>query len=202
MSEPIQGKYDRDWSGLFYYDEDSPTGLRWAVDRYAGRLYNILVCAAGSVAGTRSGAYWYVSIGGEKFAAHRVIVTLCKGADVDSCEIDHKDGDGLNNKLDNLRVVSRTLNAQNVSLRSDNTSSVVGVCYRERETKWATYRYWEANWWVDNRQLSKSFSITKLGHAEAFRQACEHRAKMINALNQQGAGYTGRHGKENDDSDG
>jgi hypothetical protein len=38
------------------------------------------------------------------------------------------------------------------------------------------------------------FSISKLGNDEAFRQACEYRAKMIAELNEQGANYTERHG--------
>lgn len=52
-------------------------------------------------------------------------------------EIDHVDGDGTNNKMENLRLVSSSGNKQNMSKRSDNTSGVVGVHWHRGGAKWA-----------------------------------------------------------------
>jgi hypothetical protein len=41
--------------------------------------------------------------------------------------VDHRDGDGLNNQDENLRVCNSTGNARNASKRSDNTSGYKGV---------------------------------------------------------------------------
>jgi len=41
--------------------------------------------------------------------------------------IDHIDGDGLNNRIDNLRSIKQADNLKNLAIRSDNTTSAVGV---------------------------------------------------------------------------
>ena len=51
-------------------------------------------------------------------------------------EIDHKDGDGRNNKWDNLREVSIVCNAQNCKIRSTNKSGFPGVSYSKYKKKW------------------------------------------------------------------
>ena len=51
-------------------------------------------------------------------------------------EIDHIDGDTKNNKIDNLREVSRTENMRNVSRRRDNSSGATGVYWDVRGQYW------------------------------------------------------------------
>jgi hypothetical protein len=50
--------------------------------------------------------------------------------------IDHIDGDPANNRIENLRDVSRSQNQRNMKMRKDNTSGVVGVCWDKRARKW------------------------------------------------------------------
>jgi hypothetical protein len=47
-------------------------------------------------------------------------------------EIDHIDRDGMNNRKYNLRVATHQENSFNVSIKSNNTSGAVGVCYNGR----------------------------------------------------------------------
>lgn len=49
-------------------------------------------------------------------------------------EIDHRDGNGLNNQRSNIRFASRSQNRMNTSRRIDNTSGVKGVT--QRGQKW------------------------------------------------------------------
>ena len=50
--------------------------------------------------------------------------------------IDHKDGNGLNNNIENLRDATRVQNSRNARMRSDNTSGVNGVTWYKRTGKW------------------------------------------------------------------
>lgn len=47
-------------------------------------------------------------------------------------EVDHYDGNSLNNKKENLRIVPRIVNIQNSKVRSDNKIGIRGVSYDSR----------------------------------------------------------------------
>jgi hypothetical protein len=52
-------------------------------------------------------------------------------------QTDHKNGDKLDNRRSNLRIVKQVQNAQNLrSLRSDNTSGYRGVTWQKDAQKW------------------------------------------------------------------
>lgn len=110
-------------------------------------------------------------------------------------EIDHIDGDKLNNKFSNLREVSKAVNLRNKPSMANNTSGVTGVRFRIITYKDRDYAYWVVTWNdLNTNPKTKSFSVNSYGEQEAFRLACEYRKKMIELLNEQGAGYTERHG--------
>lgn len=50
--------------------------------------------------------------------------------------IDHIDGNGLNNSIDNLRIATRSTNARNQPLHRDNKSGVTGVTWHVRARRW------------------------------------------------------------------
>jgi len=54
----------------------------------------------------------------------------------DKMDIDHRDGNGLNNQRDNLRVCTTAQNAMNQSKHADNTSGFKGVCWDKQNGKW------------------------------------------------------------------
>jgi len=62
---------------------------------------------------------------------HRVIM-----AEPNDLCVDHRDGDGLNNRRGNLRVASKSQNAQNQAAHRDNKSGFKGVSWHKRDAKW------------------------------------------------------------------
>jgi len=80
--------------------------------------------------------------------------------------------------------------ARNKSQYSSNTSGVTGVTYSKVDARW--YATWVSP--ATGKNVSKTFSIKKYGEEQAFQLACEARAKAIQELNAQGAGYSETHG--------
>ncbi len=54
-------------------------------------------------------------------------------------EVDHRDGDGLNNSRKNLRVATHAQNSCNVKLRSSNSSGFKGACWCKRRGMWVAH---------------------------------------------------------------
>lgn len=91
---------------------------------------------AGKVAGfncyNRRKPYVVIKLHDRKYLAHRLIWKMVTGED--PIEIDHIDGNGLNNKFENLRNVDRVGNCKNNGVRKDNKSGITGV--NKKGTKW------------------------------------------------------------------
>lgn len=184
------------WSDLFLYDESSPTCLRWAVDVFSGKNGGHVNAMVGDVAGSIPNGRYHsiVAVDYEYFLVHRIVWEMFNGVLETSENIDHINGDSADNRLHNLRIVSHAKNMRNCKQRVDNKTGVTGVCrFINRHGTPAYTASWKEL--ETGKQKSKTFSTKVHGEAEAFRLACEHRSKMINALNAQGAGYTERHGK-------
>ena len=67
---------------------------------------------------------------------HRTILGLSPG---DGKITDHRNRDGLDNRLSNLRTVSKSVNGHNHSGYSSNTSGHTGVGWHTRYNKWHAY---------------------------------------------------------------
>jgi len=184
------------WEDYFYYDETSPSCLKWNVSRYSGKNNTRLMVSKGEFAGSLSkqSGYWKVVLLSNSYMCHRIIYELQDGTIPDEMQIDHINGVRGDNKIVNLRVVSRAVNMRNMKKRQDNLSGVAGVHYQQTS---AELSYWTAQWKTAStgKQEAKCFPIHKLGNDEAFRLACEYRDEMIEKLNTAGAGYTERHGQ-------
>lgn len=120
----------QDFSLHLSYDEKSPSGLVWKCQKSKN------VKCYGRAGYKTKANYWVVQIDGESYRAHRIIWFIFHGEIQHGMEIDHIDGNGLNNKIDNLRLCSRSENLCNRSRPKNNTSGVNGVHFCSANKAW------------------------------------------------------------------
>lgn len=154
------------WSDFFKYEKE--TGhLLWKVTLSNRAL-------AGSEAGMalNGSGYKDVRLNNQLFRAHRIVFEMHNGAIPNGMEIDHIDGNRENNRIENLRLVSRKENTRNKRLDSRNKSGVHGVYKRPSG-------------------YTVSCSKTYVGHYTDFFEACCAR-KAAERAN----GYHENHGRK------
>lgn len=115
---------------------DPLTGvLTWKVGRPKAKAGAVV----GNVMTTQDGKkYLQFMALGTMYLVHRVVFLLMTG-EFPPDEVDHEDGNGLNNIWTNLRAVSRTENARNHKRSKHNTSGCRGV--RKTGNSWEAYIY-------------------------------------------------------------
>lgn len=96
----------------------------------------------------------------ERVYMHREVMSVPKGV-----EIDHRFGDGLDNRKENLRRASRQQNACNQGLRKDNTSGLKGVSrFRSR---------WRADIRHGNKKIYLGLFATDAEASQAYATASQ-----------------------------
>lgn len=170
-----------------YYDEGSKTCVKWVDGVRKDKSVGSFDASTG---------YYKVRINNGTFYLHRLVYQLVSGELLSrEQQIDHKNGDRLDNRFENLRVVPHCTNGRNVKLPVTNSSGVVGVSKNIQNTPSGVYEYWQAGCTLlDGTVHTKAFSISKLGDEVAFKMAVDYRCMMISTLNAQSAGYTVAHG--------
>ena len=143
----------------FIIDEQSLSGLKYI--------------KSGKSAGTqRKSGSWQICYKGKLYLAHRIIWFLYSGEDPLDQEIDHIDRNPSNNKLDNLRLATRSQNCINKIACS--SSGYKGV-YKHH-----TYDRWVAR--IKGKSLG--YFLTKEEAALAFDKAAKELYKEFAFLNQ------------------
>ena len=118
---------------------DPETGQFTWLPRKGRRQWN--AANAGKVAGSiqcrhriESG-YIVISIHGWPYSAHRLAWLVSYGNWPEG-DIDHKDRDGTNNRIDNLRLASHSQNRWNQKRPRHNTSGFKGVTWNKKRNRW------------------------------------------------------------------
>lgn len=183
------------FNDVFYYDESSPSCLRWKI--WNGQ-HNHSKRKIGDIAGTigrlsKRHYYEFYKIGykSKEYKVHRIVWELHFGSIPEGFVIDHIDSNSLNNKISNLRIVSQKENCQNSSLRSDSKTGKCGITISEINNILYYRTYIKRN----GKQISKVFSIEKYGKEQAFQLALQWRESQLKELNLSGENYTDRHGE-------
>lgn len=109
--------------------------VEWFSSPGAARSWNTQ--HAGKPAGaTGTSEYSMVKIMGRGVAVHRVVWELNNGPIPAGMDIDHIDRDKRNNRIENLRIASRSQNMLNTGILPTNTSGHKGVYWHKRLGKW------------------------------------------------------------------
>jgi len=156
----LQFKYDPLSRSFLSRLDGSPVGTKSSKDKWVV-FYNK--------------AYWQIS---------RVVLYLFKKLTDDTLVVDHRDGNGLNNNIDNLRLVTQSVNSLNKKKQRNNQTGVTGVSFHKRDQYYSAYTEYNG---VPKLELFyiKQHGNTALSKAIAAR-------KMYESSNKQ---MTERHGK-------
>lgn len=101
--------------------------------------------------------YREVKVDGVRYQEHQLAFLLVEGHIPEI--IDHNDGDGLNNKWDNLRPATSSQNQCNIGLKTNNTSGHKNVYWHKRS----------GSWHVQVRYLGKDHHF---GYYDSLEEAC------------------------------
>ena len=157
---------------LFTYDRETGV-LYWRIrDRNTIRHKYV----AGSIKGAKDG-YRRVGIKGKNYREHRIIMMLCFGHIPENAEIDHINHVRDDNRLVNLRFVTRGENLKNQSVSSKSTTGIMGVCFYKRLQKYMA-------------QIKVSRKAIFLGYFDTLEEAAAARAEANLKFN-----FNNNHGK-------
>jgi len=121
------------WHEFFEYDGlnliRKPIGNKNSDPRWSGTVSGCKVAGNGTT-------YIHVKFFGIMYYAHRIIWEMKYGDIPDDMYIDHIDGNGMNNRLSNFRLVTNNDNAKNKKLHKNNKSGVSGITWYKKLEKW------------------------------------------------------------------
>jgi hypothetical protein len=80
--------------------------------------------------------YLRATVDGVRYYVHTLVWLMLGKKIPDGMMIDHEDGNGLNNRLSNLRLVTRSGNAKNMRRRLQNTSGTSGIAWCKQTKTW------------------------------------------------------------------
>lgn len=161
-------------------DYDPETGLfTWKIrplkyfrDEWHFKSWNTKMAGKPAMMVNRSNGYKATTIFGVPWLAHRVAWLIHYGYLPD--EIDHINGDRTDNRITNLRSVTRKENLRNLTIPVTNSSGVVGVFLHKKSGRWYT-------------RIGKTY----LGMFPSFEEAVAVRKEAEKAH-----GYHPNHGKQ------
>ena len=157
---------------LFYLksilDYDPDTGIfTWKVNRCR-------LAKAGSVAGCLlinpkrpDVKYYQININGKIYRLHRLAYYYVTGIDPAENEVDHKNGNSLDNRFNNLRLATDSQNSRNQKKSKDNTSGFKGVSWDKQHKKW------RARIGVNNKTINLGYYTNKFYAALVYARAAK-----------------------------
>lgn len=116
------------------FDYDSKSGeLLWKTTKHR----RLIGKPAGNI--SKYSGYRRISMKDKCYYSHRVVWAWHYGAILESQEIDHVNTIKSDNRIENLRIVSRRENQQNRPKIKGTSSSFIGVCWDKVASKWIAY---------------------------------------------------------------
>lgn len=123
------------------YREDADGCLVW-IKKPFNKANNIRIggpCGSYSIdANSENLGYYHFMFNYKQYRNHRIIWMLHNGFIEDNVQIDHIDQhlNGINNKIDNLRIATPSENALNKRKMKNNTSGFTGITWDKCNNSW------------------------------------------------------------------
>ena len=146
------------FNALFTIDEESPSGLSWK----SGLKHHLRQGHAGYISRSRGKEYYCVLHNGKSTLVHRIIILLHSGFIPELLVVNHIDGNGLNNSLSNLQLVTIKYNTIFSKIHKNNTSGFKGVVWED-----SVNRYSVTFTDSDGFTRKKSFFVGTFGSKDA-----------------------------------
>jgi hypothetical protein len=156
-------------NNFFYYDETSPSGLRY---RQATRIKPV-----GAIAGSKDHyGYWNVYFRGYTCKVHRIVWVLTHGDINKELYINHIDCNPSNNLLNNLEIVTPAENSQR-TVKQKNP--LVGIKLVNVYAHGRYVEYWVCTYKTKSGEAAyKRFKVSKYGYEVAKEMAIEYKNQM------------------------
>lgn len=140
-----------------YLDYNPETGdLTWLFCEQQHARFNTRWAGRPAFTSIGPSGYRFGQISRISYQAHRIIWKWWHGSDPEW--IDHIDGDKLNNRISNLRSVSRVVNARNMPLPRNNTSGEIGIHKCSLTGRWRV-------------QLTADYKVHRFGRFDTIEEA-------------------------------
>lgn len=132
-SKPIEEDTKKVVFNRFYLSE---SGTVCAKIRYQAGPKGYVEVGSEVVGYTKCDGYQAIKVNQTEILFHRLVWLLGSGEDPYPKDIDHIDGDKLNNRYSNLRLCDDSQNKRNCPAPTNNTSGYKGVGWERRCRKW------------------------------------------------------------------
>jgi hypothetical protein len=167
----VQRGWGRNEYGFFLSDEGEQVGIvkltRGKFMLFSTQHLSFVLAHTWSALYSKHCWYAHSRINGKFCAFHRLVLPHAK-------VVDHRNHDGLDNRIKNLRPADASLNALNGRISVNNTSGCRGVYL----IKSGPRRYWVARIMLHGKDNKKRFSVQELGEEGAYAAACAYRAEL------------------------
>ena len=114
-----------------------------------------------------SKGYCHTMLNGKNIFYHNIVWILSTGKDIpEGYELDHINGDGTDNRIENLRLVTHRCNSQNMVIHRNGKLS--GFYFNKTCKKYHTQIY------INGKRIHIGFYNSKVKARKAYICACKH----------------------------
>ena len=125
-----------------------------------------------------SDGYCQVWFNGIRIFYHAIIWILSTGKDIpQGLEIDHINGNKIDNRMENMRLVTNRGNSQNKEIH--RAGRLTGTYYNKIYHNDKIYHYWKSQIKIDKTRIGLGYYETEQEAHRAYTIACKHIADYV-----------------------